>query len=169
MFTANNSCSSYIEVILSMLPLYKVTPAISGLGVGWKTEKMVTGEEPLVIVTAVVTAVNGTLFPSSLRNRRRSILVGIIIEKYGEKKAGQNGRKSKDGCRFSVKHTRYEMRLNVSLDMMFARLLFQDGAGNCKKAYLMKANQNSDIMSSFCLEKSQTFTCRSSFLFLFIK
>ena len=39
MFTANNSCSSYIEVILSMLPLYKVTPAISGLGVGWKTKK----------------------------------------------------------------------------------------------------------------------------------
>ena len=50
-----------------MLPLYKVTPAISGLGVGWKTEKMVTGEEPLVIVIAV-TAVNGTLFPSFLRN-----------------------------------------------------------------------------------------------------
>ena len=59
----------------------------------------------------------------------------FIIEKYGEKKAGQNRRKSKDGCRFSVKHTRYEMRLNVSLDMMFARLLFQDGAGNCKKKY----------------------------------
>ena len=134
MFTANNSCSSYIEVILSMLPLYKVTPAISGLGVGWKTEKMVTGEEPLVIVIAVVTAVNGTLFPSFLRNRRRSILVGIIAVHYRKvwwKKAGQNRRKSKDGCRFSVKHTRYEMRL----DMMFAWLLFQDGAGNCKKKY----------------------------------
>ena len=82
MFTANNSCSSYIEVILSMLPLYKVTPAISGLGVGWKTEKMVTGEEPLVIVIAVVTAVNGTLFPSFLQNQRRSILVGIIAVHY---------------------------------------------------------------------------------------
>ena len=106
MFTANNSRSSYIEVILSMLPLYKVTPAISGLGVGWKTEKMVTGEEPLVIVIAVVTAVNGTLFPSFLRNRRRSILVGIIAVHYRKvwrKKAGQNRRKSKDGCRFSVK------------------------------------------------------------------
>ena len=138
MFTASNNCSSYIEVILSMLPLYKVTPAISGLGVGWKTEKMVTGEEPLVIVIAVVTAVNGTLFPSFLRNRRRSILVGIIAVHYRKvwrKKAGQNRRKSKDGCRFSVKHTRYDMRLNVSLDMMFAWLLFQDGAGNCKKKY----------------------------------
>ena len=122
-----------------MLPLYKVTPAISGLGVGWKTEKMVTGEEPLVIVIAVVTAVNGTLFPSFLRNWLRSILVGIIAVHYRKvwrKKAGQNRRKSKDGCRFSVKHTRYEMRLNVSLDMRFARLLFQDGAGNCKKKYL---------------------------------
>lgn len=78
MFTANNSCSSYIEVILSMLPLYKVTPAISGLGVGWKTEKMVTGEEPLVIVIAVVTAINGTLFPSW-------VLLLFIIEKYGKK------------------------------------------------------------------------------------
>jgi len=56
MFTANNSCSSYIEVILSMLPLCKVTPAISGLGVGWKTEKMVTSRKPFVIVIAVVTA-----------------------------------------------------------------------------------------------------------------
>ena len=65
-----------------MLSLYKVTPAISGLGVGWKTEKKVTGEEPLVIVIAVVTAVNGTLFPSFLQNRRRSILVGIIAVHY---------------------------------------------------------------------------------------
>ena len=77
MFTANNSCSSHIEVILSMLLLYKVTPAISGLGVGWKTEKMVTCRKPFVIVIAVVTAVNGTLFPSFLRSRWRSILVGI--------------------------------------------------------------------------------------------
>lgn len=90
MFTANNSCSSYIEVILSMLPLYKVTPAISGLGVGWKTEKMVTGEEPLVIVIAVVTAINGTLFPSW-------VLLLFIIEKYGKKKQDKTGEKAKMG------------------------------------------------------------------------
>ena len=65
-----------------MLPLYKVTPAISGLGVGWKTEKMVTCRKPFVIVITVVTAVNGTLFPSFLRSRRRSILVGIIAVHY---------------------------------------------------------------------------------------
>ena len=127
MFTANNSCSSYIEVILSMLSLDKVTTAISGLG-----------RKPFVIVIAVVTAVNGALFPSFLRSRQRSILVGIIAVHYRKvwrKQTGQNRRKSKDGCIFSVKHIRYEMRLNASLDMMFARLLFQDGAGNCKKAY----------------------------------
>ena len=101
MFTANNSCSSYIEVILSMLPLYKVTPAISGLGVGWKTEKMVTGEESLVIVIAVVTTVNSTLFPSFLQNRRRSILVGIIAVHYRKvwqkKKQDKTGEKAKMG------------------------------------------------------------------------
>ena len=127
MFTANNSCSSYIEVILSMLPLYKVTPAISGLGVGWKTEKMVTGEEPLVIDDAVY------IFSSKSTEGYLGGYYCCSLSISIGKRAGQNRRKSKDGYRFAVKHTRYEMRLNVSLDMMFVRLLFQDGAGNCKK------------------------------------
>ena len=65
-----------------MLPLYKVTPAISGVGVGWKTEKMITSRKPFVIVIAVVTTVNGTLFPSFLRSRRRSILVDVTAVHY---------------------------------------------------------------------------------------
>ena len=68
----------------------KVTPAISGSGVGWKTEKMVTSRKPFVIVIAVVTAVNGTLFPSFLRSRRRSILVGITAVHY--RKVSQKNR-----------------------------------------------------------------------------
>ena len=72
----------------------------------------------------------------------------INVRKVWRKKAGQNWRKSKDGCRFSVKYTRYEMRLNVSLDMMFARLLFQDGAGNCKKAYWSIQEQSSHLQES---------------------
>lgn len=82
MFTANNNCSSYIEVILSMLPLYKVTPAISGLGVGPAGYHFFRFPKPFVIVIAVVTVVNGTVFPSFLRSRQRSILVGITAVHY---------------------------------------------------------------------------------------
>ena len=57
-----------------------------------------------------------------------------LSKSMAKKKQNKTGEKAKMGVD-SVKHTRYEMRLNVSLDMMFARLLFQDGAGNCKKKY----------------------------------
>ena len=48
----NNSCASHDESVLSMLPLYKVTPAISALGASWKTEEMVTCEKPFVVIIA---------------------------------------------------------------------------------------------------------------------
>ena len=40
------------------------------------------------------------------------------------------------------------MRLNVSLDMMFARLLFQDGAGNCKKAYKVQLRSRETLINN---------------------
>ena len=69
------------------------------------------------------------------------------------KKTGQNRRKSKDEGRFSVKHIRYEMRLNASLDIMFARLLFQDGTGNCKKAYFLWDGRGDKIRRSVMLNE----------------
>ena len=74
MFMTNYSCSSHGETVLSMLPLYKVTPAISALWASWETEEMVTCEKPFVVIIAVVTAKNSTVFSSFLRNRRRRFL-----------------------------------------------------------------------------------------------
>ena len=93
-----------------MLPLYKVTPAISGLGVGWKTEKKG----------------NRRRAPCRCDSRKWhtvSLFSSKLTEEYLggyyccslSKSMAKNRRKSKDGCRFSVKHTRYKMRLNVSL------------------------------------------------------
>ena len=110
MLAASSICSSYIEVIFSMLPLYEVTPAISGLGFGWKTEKIiytvVTSRKPFVFKIAVLTAMNGTLLPCFLGCVWRCILVGITLvhyQKYHEK-TGQKGKKAKMSVD-SVKHT----------------------------------------------------------------
>ena len=47
-----------------MLPLNEITPAISSLGACGEFEEMIATEEPLVIIIAVVTAKNGTMFNS---------------------------------------------------------------------------------------------------------
>ena len=62
MFTTNNSWTSHIESVLSMLLLYEVTPAISAFGASWETEEMVTCEKPFVIIIAVVTAKTAQCF-----------------------------------------------------------------------------------------------------------
>ena len=49
-----------------MLPLNEITPAISLLGARGEFEEMIATEEPLVIVIAVVTAKNRTMFSSFL-------------------------------------------------------------------------------------------------------
>ena len=70
----NNSCASHGESVLSMLPLYEVTPTISALGASWKTEEMVTSEKPFVVIIAVATAKNSTMFSPFLRSRLRCSL-----------------------------------------------------------------------------------------------
>ena len=49
-----------------MLPLNEITPAISLLGARGEFEEMIATKEPFVIIIAVVTAKNGTMFTSFL-------------------------------------------------------------------------------------------------------
>ena len=49
-----------------MLPLNEITPAISLLGARGEFEEMIATEEPFVIIIAVVTAKNRTMFTSFL-------------------------------------------------------------------------------------------------------
>ena len=49
-----------------MLPLNEIIPAISSLGARGEFEEIIATEEPFVIIIAVVTAKNGTMFTSFL-------------------------------------------------------------------------------------------------------
>ena len=73
MFIANYSWTCHGKAISSMLPLNEITPAISLLGARGEFEEMIATEEPLVIVIAVVTAKNRTMFSSFLWRRHNPI------------------------------------------------------------------------------------------------
>ena len=127
MFIANYSWTCYGKAISSMLPLNEITPAISSLGARGECEEMIATEEPFVIIIAVVTAKNGTMFTSFLWRRHNPI-------KY--QRNDKNSEKKQGKASFVLINTpRAKIRLNASLDVVSARLLFQDGAGNCKKGY----------------------------------
>ena len=82
-----------------MLPLYKVTPAISVLGASWKSEEMATCEKPFVVIIAVVTAKNSTMFSFFLRSRQRCFLSTATAAR-NPKKSGINAKQSEGKCRF---------------------------------------------------------------------
>ena len=82
-----------------MLPFYEVTPTISALGASWKTEEMVTIEKPFVIIIAVATAKNSTMFSPFLRSRLRcSLSTGTAA--HNPKKSGINAKQSEGKRRF---------------------------------------------------------------------
>ena len=115
-----------------MLPLNEITPAISSLGACGEFEEMIATEEPFVIIIAVVTAKNGTMFTSFLCRRHNPI-------KY--QRNDKNSEEKQGKASFVLINTpRAKIRLNASLDVVSARLLFQDGAGNCKKGYCNPLN-----------------------------
>ena len=127
MFIANYSWTCHGKAISSMLPLNEITPAISSLGARGEFEEMIATEEPFVIIIAVVTAKNGTMFTSFLWRRHNPI-------KY--QRNDKNSEEKQGKASFVLINTpRGKIRLNASLDVLSAWLLFQDGAGNCKKGY----------------------------------
>ena len=131
MFIANYSWTCHGKAISSMLPLNEITPAISSLGARGEFEEMIATEEPFVIIIAVVTAKNGTMFTSFLWRRHNPI-------KY--QRNDKNSEEKQGKASFVLINTpRAKIRLNASLDVVSARLLFQDGAGNCKKGYWLNA------------------------------
>ena len=130
MFIANYSWTCHSKAISSMLPLNEITPAISSLGARGEFEEMIATEEPFVIIIAVVTAKNGTMFTSFLWRRHNPI-------KY--QRNDKNSEEKQGKASFVLINTpRVKIRLNASLDVVSARLLFQNGAGTVKKAITLK-------------------------------
>lgn len=145
MFIANYSWTCHGKAISSMLPLNEITPAISSLGARGEFEEMIATEEPFVIIIAVVTVKNGTMFTSFLWRRHNPI-------KY--QRNDKNSEEKQGKASFVLINTpRAKIRLNASLDVVSARLLFQDGAGNCKKGYCLRPslNKNSTDHYNFLL------------------
>ena len=113
-----------------MLPLNEITPAIFSLGARGEFEEMIATAEPFVIIIAVVTARYRTMFTSFLGRRHNPMKYKKKNDKKSEEKRGK-------ASYVLINTPRSKIRLNARLDVVSARLLFHDGAGNCKKALLL--------------------------------
>ena len=119
-----------------MLPFDQIAPTIPLLNILRKGEETIACTMAVYTVVAVITVKRRTALSSSFRYSVRRISGGRIFI-HRQKKCNnfvQNLEKVVNNPSALWNSSLTQSRVNASLAIVFARLLIQYGAGNCKKA-----------------------------------